>query len=72
MVAARIGYPVVLKVQSPQLPHKTEVGGVQLGIRDEAGVRAAFDLLHANARRLAPQARISGVLVRASGKSGCG
>jgi len=62
--AQTLGWPVVMKIESPDIPHKTEVGGVQLGIRDEAGVRAAFDLLHANVRRLAPQARISGVLVQ--------
>lgn len=62
--AQTLGWPVVMKIESPDIPHKTEVGGVQLGIRDEAGVRAAFDLLHANARRLAPQARIHGVLVQ--------
>ena len=62
--AQTLGWPVVMKIESPDIAHKTEVGGVQLGIRDEAGVRAAFDLLHANARRLAPQARISGVLVQ--------
>ncbi|MEY4267137.1 MAG: hypothetical protein RIS90_1672 [Pseudomonadota bacterium] len=62
--AQTLGWPVVMKIESPDIPHKTEVGGVQLGIRDEAGVRAAFDLLHANARRLAPQARISGMLVQ--------
>lgn len=62
--AQTLGWPVVMKIESPDIPHKTEVGGVQLGIRDEAAVRAAFDLLYANARRLAPQARISGVLVQ--------
>lgn len=40
--AADIGYPVVLKAQSAALPHKSDVGGVILGIADEAGLRAAF------------------------------
>ena len=62
--AQTLGWPVVMKIESPDIPHKTEVGGVQLGIRDEAAVRAAFDLIHANAHRLAPQARIHGVLVQ--------
>lgn len=62
--AQTLGWPVVMKIESPDIPHKTEVGGVQLGIRDEAAVRAAFELIHANARRLAPQARICGVLVQ--------
>jgi len=62
--AQTLGWPVVMKIESPDISHKTEVGGVQLGIRDEAAVRAAFELLHATARRLAPQARICGVLVQ--------
>jgi acyl-CoA synthetase (NDP forming) len=62
--AQALGWPVVMKIESPDIAHKTEVGGVQLGIRDEDAVRAAFELLHANARRLAPEARITGVLVQ--------
>jgi acetyltransferase len=40
--ARRIGFPAVLKINSPDVTHKTEVGGVVLGVADEAGVRAAF------------------------------
>ncbi len=41
-VANAIGYPVVLKVSSSQIPHKTEIGGLRIGIGDEAAVRGAF------------------------------
>lgn len=62
--AGSLGWPVVMKIESPDIAHKTEVGGVRLGIHDEASVREAFDALLDNARRLAPQARIAGVLVQ--------
>lgn len=62
--AARIGKPVAIKVQSPDIPHKSDVGGVHLGAvgPDDAG-RAAERVL-ANARRACPDARIDGVLVQ--------
>ena len=62
--AADIGYPVVLKVKSPDLPHKTEVGGVRVGVADAAEVEAAFDEIIATARRHEPAARLEGVLVQ--------
>ncbi|WP_416383894.1 acetate--CoA ligase family protein, partial [Pseudomonas aeruginosa] len=43
--AGRIGYPVVLKIASPDILHKSDIGGVLLDIRDADGVRAGFDLL---------------------------
>ena len=45
--AGRLGYPVVLKLCSPDVLHKSEVGGVRLGLADDGAVRAAFDELHA-------------------------
>ncbi|MBU3737806.1 MAG: acetate--CoA ligase family protein [Rhodoferax sp.] len=62
--AQALGWPVVLKIESPDIAHKTEAGGVQLNVRDEAEVRAAFERLVASARRFAPEARIAGVLVQ--------
>jgi acyl-CoA synthetase (NDP forming) len=62
--ATEIGYPVVLKIESPDLPHKTEVGGVRVGVADAAAVEAAFDEIMAAARRHAPAARLEGVLVQ--------
>ena len=62
--AVAIGYPVVLKVQSPAIPHKTEAGGVRIALADAAAVSAAFGEIMANARRHAPDAVIDGVLVQ--------
>ena len=57
------GGPVVMKIASPDIPHKTEVGGVVVGIADEADVRREFDALRSRALRHLPHARIDGVLV---------
>ena len=62
-VASRIGYPVVLKVVSPDVVHKTEAGGVLVGLKDEGAVREGLDELLANVRAGSPDARIDGVLV---------
>jgi acetate---CoA ligase (ADP-forming) len=62
--AAEIGYPVVLKIESPDLPHKTEVGGVRVGLADARAVEAAFDEIMAAARRYDGAARLHGVLVQ--------
>ncbi|EFH10673.1 acetate--CoA ligase family protein, partial [Teichococcus cervicalis] len=62
--AEAAGYPVVLKVESPDLPHKTEAGVIRLDLRDAAAVREAHATILANAARAAPQARINGVLVQ--------
>ncbi len=61
--ARRIGYPVALKVQSPDIPHKTEAGAVKLGVASAAELPAAYDEVLANARAYKPGARIDGVLV---------
>jgi acetyltransferase len=62
--ARRIGFPVALKVHSPDITHKSDVGGVRLGLQDEAGVAAAFDGMLRDVRALRPQARIAGALVQ--------
>jgi acyl-CoA synthetase (NDP forming) len=61
--ARRAGYPVVLKILSEDIPHKTEVGGVALNLADDAAVRAAHERILASAAAGAPRARIDGVLV---------
>jgi acyl-CoA synthetase (NDP forming) len=61
--ATALGGPVVLKIQSPDIPHKTEAGGVALGVQPDA-VAAAYDRILANAAHHAPEARIEGVLVQ--------
>ncbi|HEY4664684.1 MAG TPA: acetate--CoA ligase family protein, partial [Comamonas sp.] len=62
-IADVIGYPVVLKILSPDIAHKTEAGGVQLNLKDAHQVQQAFDTIVRNARTYAPQAQIRGVLV---------
>jgi acyl-CoA synthetase (NDP forming) len=61
--AREIGFPVVLKICSPDILHKTEVGGVIVNIRDEAGATAAAETLLKRAAEAMPAARIEGVLV---------
>jgi len=62
--ADRLGFPIVLKVQSPQLPHKTEAGGVRLNLLDQDAVTHAYTAMLADVMRLAPDATIDGVLVQ--------
>ncbi len=62
--AERLGFPVVLKVQSPQLPHKTEAGGVRLNLTDRANTVSAYTAMLAEVARHAPEAVIDGVLVQ--------
>ncbi|WP_102108050.1 bifunctional acetate--CoA ligase family protein/GNAT family N-acetyltransferase [Oceaniglobus roseus] len=62
-LAAGVGFPVALKIQSPDISHKSDVGGVRLGIADGAAAEAAFHEIVAGARRLRPEARIEGVTI---------
>ncbi len=62
--AKAFGYPVVLKLQSPDILHKSDVGGVKVGVADDQAVREAFAGIIANARATKPRARIDGVLVQ--------
>ena len=61
--ADAIGYPIVLKVLSADIAHKTEAGGVRLRLQNAQEVRTAFDEVLASARRYAPEARIEGALI---------
>lgn len=61
--AEKLGYPVVMKILSPDILHKTEIGGVVLGVGDAASVRENFALLVERARKAVPSARIDGVIV---------
>jgi len=63
-VATRIGYPVVLKIHSPDITHKTDVGGVMLDLEDAGMVRTAFDRIMAGARTRRPDAKLHGVTVQ--------
>jgi acetyl coenzyme A synthetase (ADP forming)-like protein len=63
-LAERIGFPVVMKIVSPEILHKTEAGGVLVGVESAAAVRAGFDTIAANARKYDAGASISGVQVQ--------
>lgn len=63
-LANDIGFPVVLKVVSPDISHKTDVGGVVLGVKSPEEVRRAYDTIMTNVSVKAPGSRISGVLVQ--------
>ena len=63
--AQALGYPVVLKIESPDILHKTEAQGVALQLRDAAAVRSAYATLLANAKQYNADARVAGVLVQA-------
>jgi acetyl-CoA synthetase (ADP-forming) len=63
LIAARIGYPVVLKIVSADVIHKTEVGGVLVGLGDEASMIDGYETLLRRVGSNSPQARLDGVLV---------
>lgn len=61
--ATRIGFPVVMKISSPDILHKTDIGGVRLGVNSAREAEDAFTEITMNAKRLVPSAFISGILV---------
>ncbi|HET90198.1 MAG TPA: CoA-binding protein [Chloroflexi bacterium] len=69
-IAEEIGYPVVMKIASPDILHKTDVGGVRLNLRSPDDVRDAFDLMVYRAGRYVPGARIWGCQVQQMVSSG--
>ena len=68
--ADAIGYPVVLKIVSPDIEHKTEIGGVIVGVADRAGVEAGHATLMQRAAEHRPDAAIEGVLVAPMARKG--
>jgi len=62
--AEEFGYPVVLKVDSPEIPHRTDIGGVAVGLESPEEVRAAYDEIVTAARAAVDDAAIEGVLVQ--------
>jgi acyl-CoA synthetase (NDP forming) len=68
--ARRFGFPVVMKILSPDIIHKSEIGGVLLDVADSSAVRAGFLLLLERGKTAAPNARIEGVLVAKQLKGG--
>ena len=69
-IAQRIGYPVALKAQAAALPHKTEAGGVLLGLADDAALRAGWKTVTENVARARPGLALDGMLVEAMGARG--
>ena len=62
--AKKIGFPIVLKIVSPQILHKSDAGGVIVGVKDEQGIRDGFKKIIANAKNYKADAEITGVLVQ--------
>ncbi|MCX8091748.1 MAG: acetate--CoA ligase family protein [Verrucomicrobiae bacterium] len=69
-VAERIGYPVVLKISSPDILHKSDFGGVRINLANAEQVRDAFDLMMLRIQRRAPRAHIRGAYVEQMGQRG--
>lgn len=63
-IAARVGFPIVMKISSPDILHKSDIGGVVLDIETMAGVRESYARILTNARAAQPNAYIEGVLVQ--------
>ncbi|MCX6249397.1 MAG: GNAT family N-acetyltransferase [Bacteroidetes bacterium] len=63
-IANTIGFPVVMKVHSPDITHKSDIGGVLLNLNDDRQVRNAFDKIEANVRLRMPEARFEGVTIQ--------
>ena len=64
MAGSEVGYPVALKIRSPDISHKSDVGGVRLDLRDENELRQAADAMLARVFEVQPQARIIGFTVQ--------
>jgi len=62
-IADRLGYPVVIKVVSPDTPHKTDVKGVVVGLQSSDEVKDCFNQIHEDVKRAVPSASIEGILV---------
>ena len=69
-LATEIGFPVVLKIASADVVHKSDIGGVKLGLRNAAEVAAAYDEILANTRKAQPSASIDGVSVQQQARPG--
>jgi hypothetical protein len=68
--ADELGYPVVMKIASPDILHKTDVGGVRVGLQSPTDVRDAFDLMVYRAHKYQPDARLWGCLVQEQMRGG--
>ncbi|MGI0057057.1 MAG: 4-hydroxybutyrate--CoA ligase [Nitrosarchaeum sp.] len=62
-IAKQIGYPVVMKIASPQIIHKSDAGGVKVNLTNDSEIKEAFKIIIANAKKYNKNAEIKGVLV---------
>ncbi len=69
-IAEKTGFPAVLKIVSPEITHKSDIGGVKVGLGSAEEVRAAFDEVVAAAKKAEPKARIEGVAVQKMAPAG--
>jgi len=69
-IAAELGYPVVLKAQSPALSHKSDAGGVIVGVGDDAAIAAGWAKMQASVAAYSPGLVLDGILVEAMGARG--
>jgi len=69
-IAKDMGFPVAMKIVSPQIIHKTDAGGVRVGIEDPEGVKTAFDLIVNNAKAFKEDAEVKGVIVQKMASEG--
>jgi acetyltransferase len=69
-IASEIGFPVVMKISSPDILHKSDVGGVKVGVQDASQARDTYELIEYRARKYSPAAQIWGVLVQEQVRKG--
>jgi acetate---CoA ligase (ADP-forming) subunit beta len=68
--AEKIGFPLVLKIASPDITHKTDAGGVKIGLKNKTELMHAYREIMASAREKFPEAKIDGVTVQAMARPG--
>lgn len=69
-IAGKAGFPAVLKIVSPEITHKSDIGGVKVGLASADEVKKAFDEIVAAAKKAEPKARIDGVAVQKMAPAG--
>jgi acetyltransferase len=69
-IASAIGFPVVMKISSPDILHKSDIGGVKVGVADATAVRDTYELIEYRARKYNPEAAIWGVLIQQQVRKG--
>jgi len=62
--------PIALKVQSPEIPHKSDVGALALNLSDAESIRRGYSKIMSSAKHMVPHANIHGVLVQRNGVAG--